>query len=64
MVGLGIDEASARFRSAHRATLLAVSHAGKTIVNPPADFVLEEGDEALVIATSLGKLRPLRALPA
>jgi voltage-gated potassium channel len=58
--GLSIDDLSARLRSEHRATLLAVTRGSITHVNPPTDFHLEIGDDALVIAESLGTLEPLR----
>ena len=58
--GLTVDEASALLRREHRATLLAVGRAGETITNPPADFCLSAGDDALVVAESLGTLAPLR----
>ncbi len=29
------------------------------IVNPPADFVIQQGDDAIVVAESLGVLAPL-----
>lgn len=63
-VGLTIDDASRRLRDDDRATLLAVNRDGQTIVNPPGDFVIAEGDEALVIAEKLGKLTPVRAAEA
>lgn len=59
-LGLTIDEASARLRSEHRATLLAIHRGDTAIVNPPADFALAPGDDALVVAQSLGTLAPLR----
>jgi voltage-gated potassium channel len=58
--GLTIDALSARLRAEHRATLLAVTRGSVTHVNPPTDFVLEIGDDALVVAESLGTLEPLR----
>ncbi len=58
--GLSIDEISARLRSDHRATLLAVTRDGHSEVNPPADFRLQAGDDAVVVAESLGTLAPLR----
>jgi voltage-gated potassium channel len=58
--GLSIDALSARLRADHRATLLAVTRGAVTHVNPPTDFVLEIGDDALVVAESLGTLEPLR----
>jgi voltage-gated potassium channel len=57
--GLSIDELSARLRAEHRATLLAVTRGDVTHVNPSSDFVLEVGDDALVVAESLGTLEPL-----
>jgi voltage-gated potassium channel len=58
--GLSVDELSARLRGEHRATLLAISREGMAHVNPPADFRLEPGDDAVVVAESLGTLAPLR----
>ena len=59
-LGLSIDEVSIRLRADHRATLLAVSRQGRPSVNPPADFRLQPGDDAVVVAESLGMLAPLR----
>jgi voltage-gated potassium channel len=67
LCGLSVDEVSTRLRADHRATLLAVSRHGSTFVNPPTDFKLQPGDDALVVAESLGSLSPLRvdrAVPA
>jgi voltage-gated potassium channel len=58
--GLSIDDLSARLRAEHRATLLAVTRGATTHVNPPTDFRLDVGDDALVVAESLGTLEPLR----
>ena len=58
--GLSIDDLSARLRAEHRATLLAITRGSTTHVNPPTDFRLEFGDDALVVAESLGTLEPLR----
>jgi voltage-gated potassium channel len=58
--GLSIDDLSARLRSEHRATLLAVTRGETTHVNPSTDFRLDVGDDALVVAESLGTLEPLR----
>ncbi|MEO8468256.1 MAG: NAD-binding protein [Chloroflexota bacterium] len=57
---LPIDEVSTRLRHEHRATLLAVGRGRQTVVNPPADFHLQAGDDLLVVAESLGTLAPLR----
>jgi voltage-gated potassium channel len=59
-VGLSIDELSAKLRGEHRATLLAVTRNGSSMTNPPADFRLETGDDAVVVAENLGELRPLQ----
>jgi voltage-gated potassium channel len=58
-LGLTLDEVSARLRSEHRATLLSISRAGKAFVNPPTDFRIAPGDDAVVVAESLGTLAPL-----
>jgi voltage-gated potassium channel len=58
--GLSIDDLSARLRAEHRATLIAVTRGATTHVNPPTDFHLDVGDDALVVAESLGTLEPLR----
>ncbi len=58
-LGLSVDEVSARLRTEHRATLLSISRAGRAYVNPPADFRIASGDDAVVVAESLGTLAPL-----
>ncbi len=58
-VGLTIDELASRLRADHRATLLSVNRGGRAFVNPPADFRLAHGDDAVVVAESLGTLAPL-----
>jgi voltage-gated potassium channel len=58
-LGLSIDAVAARLRTEHRATLLSVNRGGHAFVNPGADFVLESGDDAVVVADSLGSLAPL-----
>jgi voltage-gated potassium channel len=58
--GLSVDDLSARMRADHHATLLAISRDGVAHVNPGADFHLEPGDDAVVVAESLGTLAPLR----
>ena len=47
-------------RRDHRATLLSINRGGHTFANPPADFGLLEGDDAVVLAESLTLLAPLR----
>jgi voltage-gated potassium channel len=59
-IGQSIDTAASRLRSEHRATLLSVNRGGRAFVNPPTDFVLEPGDDAVVVAESLGTLAPLK----
>jgi voltage-gated potassium channel len=58
-IGLTIDDLSAKLRGEHRATLLAVTRDGTSLTNPSADFRLQPGDDAVVVAESLGELRPL-----
>jgi len=58
-IGLSVDELSTRLRGDHRATLLAVTRDGRSMTNPPADFRLQTGDDAVVVAEGLGELRPL-----
>jgi voltage-gated potassium channel len=58
-VGLAANDLSSRLRSDHRATLLAVARNGQTFVNPPEGFVVQAGDDAVVVAESLGGLSPL-----
>jgi voltage-gated potassium channel len=58
-VGLSIDAVAGRLRNEHQATLLSVNRGGHAFVNPSTDFVLEEGDDAVVVAESLGGLAPL-----
>ncbi|MFZ0626144.1 MAG: NAD-binding protein [Acidimicrobiia bacterium] len=59
LVELNIDDLAARLRIDHRATLLAVSRDGTTYTNPKSDFTLVPSDHLVVIAESLGKLKPL-----
>ena len=59
-LGVSIDELSIRMRREHQATVLAVSRNGSSFVNPPSDFRLEPGDDAVVVAESLGTLSPLK----
>ncbi len=58
-VGLSVDELSTKLRGDHHATLLAVTRDGHSMTNPPADFRLQAGDDAVVVAEGLGTLRPL-----
>ena len=60
-VGLAVDEAGRKLRDEHRATLLAVVRDGKSMMNPEPDFVLAGGDQGLVVATQLGRLKAVRA---
>ncbi|HEX5827910.1 MAG TPA: NAD-binding protein, partial [Candidatus Limnocylindrales bacterium] len=58
--GLTVDALSATMRREHRATLLSINRGGHTFANPPADFGLLEGDDAVVLAESLSLLAPLK----
>jgi voltage-gated potassium channel len=59
-IGLTIDDVAANLRRDHHATLLSVNRGGRTFVNPPTDFILQDGDDAIVVAESLGTLAPLK----
>ena len=59
-LGLSMDELSSKLRADHSATLLAIGRNGHAYVNPPTDFRLSEGDDAVVVAESLGTLAPLQ----
>ncbi|HET6168281.1 MAG TPA: NAD-binding protein [Marmoricola sp.] len=62
-IGLSVDELSERMRADHSATLLAVSRGGSAHINPEPDFRLQPGDDAVVVAESLGTLAPLQMAP-
>jgi voltage-gated potassium channel len=62
--GMTIDEVAGRLRREHHATLLSVNRGGHAFVNPGTDFRLEQGDDAVVVAESLGTLAPLRIADA
>jgi voltage-gated potassium channel len=57
--GTTVDTVSARLRLEHGATLLSVNRGGQAFTNPPVDFLIVEGDDAIVVAESLGELAPL-----
>jgi voltage-gated potassium channel len=59
VIGFSVDDVSALLRKEHSATLLAVNRNGKTFNNLATDFKLELGDDLIVVAESLGQLRPL-----
>jgi voltage-gated potassium channel len=59
-VGQSIDVVAALLRQEHRATLLSVNRGGRAFVNPPSDFVFQSGDDAIVVAESLGTLAPIQ----
>ena len=59
-VGMSLDELSVHLRSEHSATLLGVNRDGVAYVNPPTEFRLQKGDDAVVVAESLGTLAPLK----
>ena len=59
--GMRVDDAGRKMRDEHHATLLAVVRDGKNVMNPDPDFVLADADQGLIVATKLGKLKPVRA---
>jgi voltage-gated potassium channel len=59
-LGMTIDEVAGHLRADHRATLLSVQRGGQAFVNPASTFRLEPGDDAIVVAESLGTLAPLK----
>lgn len=59
--GMTIDDVSAHMRANHHSTLLAVSRGTETFTNPEQGFRVEDGDDLIVLAETLGDLEPLRA---
>ncbi len=59
-IGRSIDTVAALLRKDHKATLLSVNRGGRAFVNPSTDFVLQVGDDAIVVAEGLGSLAPLK----
>ena len=62
-LGMSANEVSTRLRLEHRATLLSIGRGEEMLTNPPAEFRVEAGDHALVVAESLGTLAPLKMAP-
>jgi len=62
--GMTIDDLAAKLRRDHRATLLSVNRGGHSFVNPDTAFILQPGDDAVVVADSLGSLAPLEVADA
>ncbi len=61
--GLSVSLLASRLREDHRATLLAVTRSGVTMSNPEPDLLVEEGDDLVVVAESLGDLETYRPEP-
>ena len=59
-IGETIDSVATMLRRDHKATLLSVNRGGRAFVNPGTDFVLQVGDDAIVVAEGLGSLAPLK----
>ncbi len=59
-IGMSIDDLSTYMRANHRATLLAVCRGDETHTNPEEGFRIEAGDDLIVLAETLGELKPLR----
>ena len=55
-----VDVLAARLMREHRATLIAISRNGRSIVNPPSDFLIGAEDDALVVAESIATLNPFQ----
>ena len=53
-IGQSIDTVAMLLRQDHKATLLSVNRGGHAFVNPGTDFVLQAGDDAIVVAEGLG----------
>lgn len=64
LIGMPVDEVAGKLRKDHRATLLAVTREGVTFANPEEDFTMRAGDGLIVVAESIGHLRPLREASA
>ncbi len=64
LAGMDVDQASAKLRADHRATLLAVTRNGSTHTNLEPGFRLEPGDDLVVVAESLGDLETREQAPA
>ncbi len=58
--GLPAGQVASKLKESHDATLLAVARDGLTTTNPDLDFTIELGDDAVVIAHTLGSLTPLK----
>jgi len=58
-IGLTVEAAATRLLREHRATLMALSRDGRSLVNPAPDEILQSGDGALVVAESVSSLQPL-----
>ena len=59
-IGQSIDTVATLLRRDHKATLLSVNRGGHAFVNPGTDFILQAGDDAIVVAEGLGSLAPLK----
>jgi len=57
----GVEIGSVSWQPIFAGTILvAIVRDGKSQVNPPAEFVVQAGDQALVIAESIGSLMPVQ----
>ena len=55
-----VEDASGVQVASGEITRVRVNRGGKAFVNPKSDFVLQPGDDAIVVAESLGTLAPLK----
>jgi voltage-gated potassium channel len=58
-IGMSTDELSLLLRREHRATLVSITRDGVSFTNPPCDFSVRAGDDAVVIAEGLNGLEPV-----
>jgi voltage-gated potassium channel len=58
-VGMTMSELAVMMSSEHHANVLAIYRDGKTVANPPHEFKMQEGDDLVVLAYSLGDLTPV-----
>jgi hypothetical protein len=58
-VGKSVVELATMMWEEHYANVLAVNRNGKTVANPPPGFLLQSGDDLVILANELGDLTPI-----